>query len=79
VAVSAKYDKDEASNLAMEDAFKKMSPWCRSQMMKAFFLTGYEGAFTSHDYDTMGEDERDFFLTYISEVMKRRKDSTEPR
>jgi len=75
--VSAKYDKDVASNIALEDSIQKMSPWCRSQMMKAFFLTGYEGAFSSHDYDKMEEDERNFFLTYISEIMRRRKDATE--
>lgn len=50
---------------AYHEAIRVMSPWCRSLLLKATILLGYEGAITSSDYDVMSEDERDFFYSYL--------------
>ena len=54
-----------------------MGPWARSLIMKAFFLRGYEGAFTAADYDCMEGDERDFLMQYLSEIKIHERDEIE--
>jgi hypothetical protein len=45
-----------------------MDKWARAVLVKAFFLRGYEGAFTASDYDNLEDDERDLLLAYIREL-----------
>ena len=51
----------------------RMTPWLHGLFVKAHFLMGWEGVFTSSEYDRMEEDERDFYLVYLSEEKKNRE------
>ena len=58
---------------AREAIAAQLTPWQRACFSKAMFLTGFEGAFTASEYDRLEEDERDFYMIYLSETMSDRK------